>query len=190
MGATESRFVPALPGTWTLAPQSLTTTNEESAHAVIAALLGLELHEARIDRPDVDVPGHVLLGGYREINCDEDLEDACYRRLLASLAGPVFIRRWDTGRWPLDEGDPGDVGIIARLCKWLDYGPVDLYLAERQVRQLLQEPSVRRALTDVGYELLMHGAIPGDRVSEIVAEAGIDEAVIARVRSRTVGRVG
>ena len=67
MGTTESGFVPAHGG-WTLAPQSLATANEEAAHATIAALLGLELHEARIDRPDIDVPGHVVLGSYGEIS--------------------------------------------------------------------------------------------------------------------------
>ena len=45
------------------------------------------------------------------------------------------------------------------------------------MRQLLQGPSVRRMLTEVAGELLAHGAIPGDRVYELVAEVRVDEAV-------------
>jgi hypothetical protein len=136
-------------------------------------LLGLEMQEARIDRPLADVKGHVSIAclGDEEISCDEDLDSAYYRRLLAVLAGPVFVRRWPTGTWPLDESEPGDIGFAARLCRWLEYGVVDLLMAERQVKKLLEEPHVKRALQEVGWELLQHGAIRGDEVRRIVREA-------------------
>ena len=54
-----------------------------------------------MDRPDIDVAGQVLVGlGTELVECDEDLDSATYRRLLAVLAGPVFTRRWPTGTWP------------------------------------------------------------------------------------------
>jgi hypothetical protein len=109
--------------------------------------------------------------GTEDVSCDEDLDRAYYRRLLAVLAGPVFVRRWPTGSWPLDESEPGDIGFAARLCRSLKYGVVDLFMAERQVKKLLAEPHVKRALQEVGWELLQRGAIRGDEVRRIVREA-------------------
>jgi hypothetical protein len=170
MPATSFEFVPALPGSWTRAACDLITCNEESAHDVIAVLMGLEIHEARIDTPDVGVPGVVSIAGLatEDITCDEDLDSAYYRRLLAVLAGPVFTRRWPTGTWPLDATDPGDVGFVARLCRMLKYGLVDLFVAGQRVEKLLDEPYVKRALREVGWARLERGAIPGDEVRRLV----------------------
>ena len=175
-------FCPALPGSWSIATQDFSTLNEESAHATVAALMGLEILEARIDRPDVDVGGQVLIGPLATVpvTCEQDLRSACYRRLLAVLAGPVFVRCWEAARWPLDESDPGDVGLVARYCRWLCYDVVDLLMAESHVASLLKDKAVGRALSAVGWALLEHGAIPGQRVEKLVADADIDPAVVSR----------
>jgi hypothetical protein len=179
MSRTEFEFVPALPHSWTLTPQDLVLSNEEAAHAVVACLMGLAIHEARIDRPDPDVLGHVLVDrDFGDIRCDEDLDIQYYKRLLAVLAGPMCTRRWETGKWPLDETEPGDVGLAGRLCRWLRYDRVDLFMAERRVEELLRDPSVRRALRAMGSELLTHGAIPGGRVSELVPQADVDDEAV------------
>jgi hypothetical protein len=180
MASSEFQFCPALPGSWTLAAQDLQTANEESAHAIVAALMGLEIHEARIDRPDVDVQGVVSIAGLatEHVESDEDLHSIAYRRLLAVLAGPVFVRRWPTGKWPLDDSDPGDVGFAASLCRWLRFDVVDLFMAERRVAKLLEEPSVHRVVRAIGSELLEHGAITGEQVYEVVAEIGVDPSVV------------
>jgi hypothetical protein len=88
MSRTEFEFIPALPHSWTLAAQDLALSNEEAAHAVVACLMGLAIHEARIDRPDPDVPGNVLVDrDFGDISCDEDLDDQYYRRLVAVPGG-------------------------------------------------------------------------------------------------------
>jgi hypothetical protein len=174
----EFEFVPALPGTWTLAAQDLPTVNEEAAHAVVGALMGLEVLEVRTDSPDHGVAGHVLVStDVGDISCDEDLQWADYKRLLTVLAGPVFARRWDTFRWPLDEHEPGDSGLVARYCRLLRYDWADLLMAERGVRTLLENQGVHEAVKAVGAELMDHGAIPGARVCELVAQAEVDPAV-------------
>ena len=163
--------------------------NEESAHATVAALLGLEVLEARIDRPDVGIRGHVLIGPLATVpvSCEQDLLSAYFRRLLAALAGPVFVGCWESARWPLEESDPGDVGLVARCCRWLDYDVIDLLVAESHVEAMLRDKSVGRALSAVGRALLEHGAIPGQRVEELVAEANIDPVVVRRALSPVRG---
>jgi hypothetical protein len=44
---TDFEFAPAV--AWTRSRQDLPTANEEAAHAVVAALMGLEIYEARLD---------------------------------------------------------------------------------------------------------------------------------------------
>jgi hypothetical protein len=92
----------------------------------------------------------------------------------------VFVGRWETASWPLDESEPGDVALIARYCRWLNFGAVDLLIAESRVVTLLKDKAVGRALSAVAWALLEHGAIPGHRVEELVAEADIDAAVVRR----------
>ena len=181
----EFAFCPALPGGWSRASRDFSLVNEESAHAVVAALVSLRIYEARIDRPDVDVGGQVSIAGLgtEQVECEEDIRRASYRRLLAVLAGPVFVGRWDTGRWPLDRNDPGDVGLVARCCWWLGYDVVDLFLAERRVKALLKDKQVHQAIKAVGTALLEQGAIRGSRVSELVAEARVDPAVVTQALS-------
>jgi hypothetical protein len=136
---------------------------------VVAALLGLDLREVRIDRPDVGVPGRAVV---------RTSETTFYEHLLATLAGPIAANRWEVLEWPLDETTEGDLGIVARLCKHLHLDRVDLFVAEQRVRRLLEDRSVRGVLTAVGWELLEHGAIPGHRVYEILREENVDEAVV------------
>ena len=114
------------------------------------------------------------------VSCEQDLRRACYRCLLAALSGPVFVGCWETARWPLDESDAGDVGLVARCCKLLSYDIVDLLMAETCVKSLLKDKSVGRALRAVGSALMEHGAITGQRVEDLVAEADIDPAVVPR----------
>ena len=124
--------------------------------------------------------GHVTVAGLgtEQVECDEDVHNAYYRRLVIVLAGPLFVRRWPTGTWPLDEACPGDIGYAARLCRWLKFDAVDMFLTECRVTSLVREPSVHRAIRDVGSELLTHGALPGDRVHELVAGAGVDASAV------------
>ncbi len=155
---------------------------QESVHATVAALMGLEIHEGRIDRPDVDIGGQVSIAGLATVSvtCEQDIRSDLCRRLLAALAGPVFVGRWESARWPLDENEPGDVGLVARYCRLLDYDAADLLMAESRIEVLLRDRSVRLALSDLGSALLEHGAIPGHRVEELVAQADVDPAVVRR----------
>jgi hypothetical protein len=66
--------------------------NEEAAHAVLRALLGIEILEVRIDRPiqeGPDVAGVVATVPNM---------DRLYEHLLAVLAGPISVGR--DIRWP------------------------------------------------------------------------------------------
>jgi hypothetical protein len=146
----------------------------------------LEIHEARIDHPDVDIQGVVSIAGIatEQVACEEDLDSAAFRRLLAVLAGRVFVRRWPTGTWPLDDNDTGDIAFAARLCRWLKLDAVGLFIVDSQVRKLLEDPSVHRAIRAVGTEVLEHGAIPGKRVYEIVEHADVDESALRRASTR------
>ena len=87
--------------------------------------------------------------GTEQVECYEDIRAADYRRLIAVLAGPVFTDRWPTGTWPLDEVDTGDIGYVARLCKWLKFDVVELFVTECRVRSLLGKPSVHGAIKAV-----------------------------------------
>ena len=140
-------FCPALPGSWSIATKDLRLVNEEAAHATVACLLDIRIHEVRIDRPDIDVGGQVTIAPLATVSvtCEQDLRRACYRRLLAALAGPVFVLRWEAGKWPLDESKPGDVGLVARYCRWLDFDAVDLLMAVARVKALLKDSSVGHA---------------------------------------------
>ena len=68
--------------------------------------------------------------------------------------------------------------MVARYCRWLDLDAVDLLMAVAGVKALLKDRSVGHALTAVGSTLLEHGAIPGHRVKELVAEADVEPAVV------------
>ena len=185
MAPRDFEFVPAARGTWTLAARDLATCNEEAAHAVVACLMGLEIHEARMDSPDVEVAGHVLLSTDRgDIRSMEDIHRGDYKRLLAVLAGPVFIRSWESFRWPLDEHAPGDVGMVARYCRWLGYELVNLFMAEQRVKALLEDKRVRKGIKAVGSELLEQGAIRGSRVYELVADANVADTVTRKAMAR------
>ncbi len=61
----------------------------------VAALMGLQIFEARMNRPDIDAQGHVLLAdsGTEEVTCDERIDDGAYRRLLAVDSGTGPVRR-------------------------------------------------------------------------------------------------
>ena len=173
-------FCPAGAGTWTLTPNDLVLSNEESAHAVVAALMNLPILDARVDRPEVGVGGHVSIAGQatEPVSCEDDIRRADYRRLLAILAGPVFVGAWDSWKWPLDADDQGDVGLVARYCRWLRYDWVDLFVAEQRVKALLRDKAVNRAIKAVGTELLDQGAILGARVYELVVQAEVDPDVV------------
>ena len=96
------------------------------------------------------------------------------RYCVRALSAPI----WPTGKWPLDERDPGDVGAVARLCRWLEFDEVDLLVTECRTRNLVREPSVHRAIQAVASELLEHGALEGRRVYELVSEADVDESAV------------
>jgi hypothetical protein len=125
---------------------------------------------ARIDRPDTDVAGRVVVRPH---------EGRYFEHMLCVLAEPIAVGRWEVLEWPLDETDDGDVGLVARLCKHLELSGVDLFMAEGRVRRQLEEPYVKRSLREVGWELLERGAISGDEVRRIVtreAEAEVGKA--------------
>ena len=88
------------------------------------------------------------------MNSWQDVDRGYLRRLLVVLAGPVFVGYWDWFRWPLDADDPGDVGLAARLCGWLEYEPVHLLVAESRVKALLKDDRVnhRSAYLAVPYQ--------------------------------------
>jgi hypothetical protein len=180
----ELEFIPAPPGSWSNTTRYLSLLNEESAHATVAALMGVEIKEARIDPPAVDANGHVLITslGTAPVNSEQDIRYACYGRLLAALAGPLFVGCWESARWPLDEKAPGDEALVARYCRRLDFDAVDLLMAEACAATLLKHEPVERALWAVRWALLEHGVVPGHRVEEIVTEMDADPAVVRRAR--------
>ena len=84
----EQDFIPATPGTWLRGPRAeLDLANEKAAHAVMALLLGLDVHSVQIDRPDADIVG----------NCDVPVADGKLAQHSpgAVLAGPLASGRWD-----------------------------------------------------------------------------------------------
>jgi hypothetical protein len=76
----------------------------------MTVLLGVEVHEARIDSPDVGVAGHVVI--------DKDIEPL-WKLMCVSLAPLVFEQRCP--QWPLSlRADDGDEFRAA--CRAFDAG--------------------------------------------------------------------
>ncbi len=156
-------FTPAASGSWFTGGQAiLETVNEESAHAVLAVVLDLKVHSVRIDRPEPKVEGWAIIAPDA---------DQLGRHLLATMAGPLFVKRWQMVPWPPDPNNTGDEGVVARLVDILELRHADVLVAEFRVRKLLENSYVKRAIREVGSALLERGALSGDDVLKIVAAA-------------------
>jgi hypothetical protein len=166
MAASQPDFVfePPLRGSWKIGDQAaLDLANEEAAHAVMCALLGIEILEVRIDSPiqEDDVPGLVATVPNM---------DRLYDHLLAVLAGPLMAGR--EVPWPPNIAAGGDEGICARLVAKLGLDEERFNEAKNIARGLLLDsPSSRRAYRAVGRALLERGALTGAEVAALVAEA-------------------
>lgn len=158
-------FVPAAPFTWTSAPGRVgapSPATHEAQHAVCGVLLGVEVLEVRVDRPDP--PG--TLG-----HCAWIKHADRWRNAAASIAPLVM----DGTAPPAPDLHADDQDLWHASVHWWD-----AFEQERPtwpalldiVRSLLTAPAGKRAVRAVSGALLAEGAIPGDRVVELVREAG------------------
>lgn len=141
--------------------------NHESAHAVIAAWLGLAIREARVDRPDLWIGGIV--------GVEPDL-DRLRDHLMATLAGPIAAPLSTPITWPPEPHGDGDERILATLVAALSdqngsFQEPHWDECVTATRRLLDLPEVCRARVALGGVLLERGAIPGNEVHEIVTKA-------------------
>jgi hypothetical protein len=151
-------FEPPLPGSWTLV--AFLEANHEAAHALAAVLLGIPVYEARIDRPDVGVSGHVVI--------DRDTEQL-WKLMCVSLAPLILEGRCP--QWPLslraDDGDEFRAAVRA----------FDAGLTEDEYKRcvsLIEDffamASSKRALKALSGALLARGALDGEEIQAIVTE--------------------
>lgn len=161
-------FEPPLPGSWSrVGHRALALVTHESAHAVIAAWLGLEIVEVRVDRPE---PG---VGGF--VRGSPDL-DRLQGYLMATLAGPIAAPLSTSITWPPDPDGYGDERILAVLVAAISdrngsFQETDWDESVTDTRRLLDVPAVRRARSALGDVLLERGALPGAEVLRIVSKA-------------------
>ena len=151
-------FEPLLPFFWSSV--FFDNANHEAAHGVVGVLLGITILEARIDAPDVHTYGVVSV-----VKCPgDDWEQA------AAYIAPLVM----DGTAPPEPDPSAAIGSdlhkasvywkTADRCEWPEL--------LRFVRWLLLSPSSRRSLRAVSSALLAEGALPGDRVKQLVLDAG------------------
>jgi hypothetical protein len=88
------------------------TVEHESAHAAAAILLGFDLTEIRVDRPEANVRGRVLIRGGMVRPRD-------FAQCV--LAGPLLDASAPTPRWPLLDDGEGDERRLKEIVERLDY---------------------------------------------------------------------
>jgi len=167
-------FEPPLRGSWGRASRGMQIANHEAGHAVVAVLLGLDVYEARVDRPDTSSDGVV------SVRSDFDRSR---EHLLATLAGPLLapLPASPVPAWPPSLDAFGDEQNAAILVERLGFCEEDWDEAIAETRSILCE--VPRAITDVSGALLERGALRGDELRDIVTSA-----VVASVGGRPVRR--
>ena len=157
----EHVFEPAAPGTWTSAAGPPTgPANHEAHHAVCGVLLGIEVLEVRIDRPDLDTLGH----------CAWIKHADGWRNAAASIA-PLAMASTAP---PAPDLHADDQDLWHASVFWWDAfeqeRPSWPALLELVV-SMLTTPAGKRAVRAVSSALLAEGAIPGHRVVAAVLEA-------------------
>ena len=160
----EPEFVFEAPGPGAWSNLDMVTANHEAAHATMASILGVEIFEARIDRPLG--PGRHSYGGWVRMARAEDGRKA----VLLSIAPVVLEDRVPATRPSLmsDDGDEFDAAVFV-----YDSGMSEEEWTEtiEIARGLLAMPSAKRALKAVSGALLARGAIPGVEVKQILTDA-------------------
>lgn len=153
---TDFVFEPPLPGSWTTADRDV--ANHEAAHAVAAVVLGLTVQEARIDRPDLGILGHVA----------HDKGNKAWWKLAVVSLAPLALSAMPPPEPDL-MSDDGDVWHAS--LHYLDAGaPMKWADLIEMTRSILH--AHRPALRALSWALIDHGALPGDEVRRIVTEAG------------------
>jgi hypothetical protein len=133
--------------------------NHEAAHAAAACWFGVEVLEARVDRPG-DALGHVRFRAK---------PGRAYEQLCVILAGAVSERRPIT--WPPCASVPGDQMLAARLVARIGMDRETWERATRLVTDVLALPEVRRAANAIARELHDRVVLTGDDVRHIYKSA-------------------
>ena len=152
------------PGSWDSTRSGYALANEEAAHAAFCLYFDIEVKEARVDSPISEAN----VGGWVRTVPDTSTE-GLENHLKVTLAGPLA-----TGReipWPPSMHDGGDETVAARLVYILRYDKARWDEAVSFVRELLQFPTIQRAVKAISGALLERGAIPGDELQAIVSDA-------------------
>jgi hypothetical protein len=154
-----------LPGSWLTGTQAgFATANEEAAHAYLSTLLGIPVLEVRIDSPIREGPDCRGI-----VTTVPDL-DRLWEHLLAVLAGPISVGR--EVPWPPDIAAGADEEVCALLVPRLGLDEAQFTRAKNIVKGYLFDlPTSRRALRAVSERLLERGALTGDEVRVVIAEA-------------------
>jgi hypothetical protein len=162
---TEFFFEKPLAGSWL--PIDYTIANHEAAHALITALLGIEVFEARIDRPlaERDSLGRDALGWVRRAHVPH-----AGANLAITIAPLVFEQR--APDFPSLVADDGDELEAALFIHAADMTRDEYRTVVGEVENLLH--SHKGALTAISSLLLEHGAIPGGEIKRILDEVGED----------------
>ena len=161
----EDEFEPAY-GDW--ATCDFEKANHESAHALVAHLLGLKVWEVRIDRPlNRTRRGPDPLGFCRY---DKTFGEFRWKEMLVALA-PKIVEGKAPERPPsLDDAERGDEMSAAVVAFELEIGELlyQAYLA--YLEGLLRQPTARKKGLALSTALLEHGALKGDEVQRIFEE--------------------
>ena len=168
-------FVPAAGG-WLVCDLAL--ASHESAHAVVAIKLGLQVREVRVDRPLSDIHGDDL-GGWCNVVANLDRLGA---HLASTLAGPLVDGRPLQWRPRLDA--TGDERVAALLTDRLQLDEVGWLHWQAVAITILRES--RKATSAIAGRLLEVGAIDGDEVRALILEA---EGALPRRAQEEVGLV-
>ncbi len=151
-------FEPAHAGSWTRADRR--EANHESAHAVVAVLVGLTVTECRIDKPE-----SVWCCGRTGVEPDVG---NLHGHLLATIAGPIIDGRPIS--WPPRAGaGQDDEKVAAHILGRVAMDELAWGVAHAEVIALFR--SNKAAMMAVSGALLEHGALHGADVHRLVTEA-------------------
>ena len=163
--ATEREFEPAYG--WNRSDFHI--ANHEGAHAAVAAALGLEVYEVRMDRPVAQRPGRPDPLGFCAF--EKLTGEDRWKHLCVLLAPSVLDGNPPKSPPSLDDAEAGDEFNMAVICFELGIGEVIFngYVAFTE-HLLWGTPTAKRKCKALGRALLEFGALPGDEVHRILAE--------------------
>lgn len=149
-------FEAPLAGSWTR--HDFDEARHEAGHAAVARHYGITVNEARIDRPDVDTGGWVVISA---------LPAKLEQVLHFCLAGGLAEQRPRRIDWPPDPNGTGDEANAAMVAERMGIGPVEWMVAHSEVKTLLLQPGVLAVRNAVTQALLDRGALSESALAEI-----------------------